>query len=361
MKKKLCLVIPSLQAGGMERVMSELANYFSLKPEIDVNMVMYGRKPELFYSIPSTIKLHQPHFFFNNKYRIWNTIKTFFFLRKKIKDISPDSVLSFGEYWNSFVLLSLLGLKIPVFVSDRCQPDKSLGKTHDFLRRLLYPKSAGVIVQTITAKSIYERRLRKASIIVIGNPIRSINADSSKTRENIVLTVGRLIESKHHDELIRLFARINLPAWKLIIVGGDALKQTNMQRLETLVNDLNLSDRVILTGSRNDVDDFYKRSKIFAFTSSSEGFPNVIGEAMSAELSVVAFSCIAGPSDMIKDGENGYLVSLFDYACFEQRLTELMNNEILRIRFGENSKKAIEVFSVESIGQQFFEVIFNKR
>jgi len=200
MKKKLCLVIPSLQAGGMERVMSELAGYFASKAELEVHLVMYGISPTLFYSIPSNVSIHRPDFVFNNRYRIWNTIKTISFLRRKIKTIHPDSVLSFGEYWNSFVLLALLGLKIPIFVSDRCQPDKSLGKLHDLLRSVLYPRSAGVIVQTETARDIYKRLLPKAKLSVISNPIRTIKVDHSEYRENVVLTVGRLINSKDQDE-----------------------------------------------------------------------------------------------------------------------------------------------------------------
>lgn len=359
MKKKLCLVIPSLHAGGMERVMSELAGYFSLNPELEVHLVMYGLKPELFYTIPLNVNIYQPEFVFNNKYRFWNTIKTFYFLRDKIKTIKPDSVLSFGEYWNSFVLIALVGLKISIFISDRCQPDKSLGHLHNFLRKILYPWATGVIVQTGIAKEIYQQLLPNARLFVIGNPIRKISIDNQGIREKIVLTVGRLIHSKHHDELIKLFVRINLPEWKLIIVGGDALKQKNTIRLQTLIEDLNATDRVILTGSSNDVDQFYRRSRIFAFSSSSEGFPNVIGEAMSAGLPVVAFDCIAGPSDMIKDGENGYLIPLFDFNSFEQKLRELMENELVQKEFGLKAQKKIDSFSVDAIGRQFYEILLN--
>ena len=74
------------------------------------------------------------------------------------KTLNRTAVLSFGEYWNSFVLIALFGLKYPVFVSDRCQPDKSLGKFHDLLRKNLYPKAAGIIAQTEKAEEIYSRK-----------------------------------------------------------------------------------------------------------------------------------------------------------------------------------------------------------
>ncbi|MEI8048954.1 MAG: glycosyltransferase [Bacteroidota bacterium] len=356
-KKKLCLVIPSLHAGGMERVMSELAEYFSLKPGLEVHLVMYGIKPELFYAVPSNIFIHKPAFVFNNKFRTWFTIKTLFYLRKEIKLLSPDSILSFGEYWNSFVLIALFGTKFKIFVSDRCQPDKSLGKLHDTLRRFLYPRAKGVIVQTAIAKEIYLEKLPGALLHTIGNPIRGIDKKESTITENIVLSVGRLIKTKHHDELIRLFVKINEPGWKLVIVGGNALKQKNLERLQALVNELHAEDKVLLTGSREDVDHFYQKSKIFAFTSSSEGFPNAVGEALSTGLPVIAFDCIAGPSDLISHDVNGLLIKLFDFDAFEVGLRKLIQDDSYRAKLASNTKTGMLRFAPEIIAESYLDFI----
>lgn len=357
--KKICLVIPSLTAGGMERVMSELAGYFSKNDQLEVHLVMYGIKPELFYIVPSNVIIHKPSYVFNNKRRLWFSLKTLVFLRKEIKKINPYSILSFGEYWNNLVLLALRGLKYPIFVSDRCQPNKSLGKLHDFLRQKLYPLSTGVIIQTKIAKEIYKQIVPKANLYVIGNPIREIKPDDSIKQENIVLSTGRLISSKHHDNLIRIFAKINLPGWKLTIVGGNALKQDNLTNLTNLIRDLGVGDRVELTGTRSDIDQFYLKSKIFAFTSSSEGFPNVIGEAMNAGLPVIAYDCVAGPGQMIKDGENGFLIPLFNDELFRQKLQMLIENEELRHDMGEKAMRSMKEFLVESIGQQYLNLLLS--
>lgn len=353
LKKKICLVIPSLQSGGMERVMSELAHYFCGKSEYEVHLVIYGISREIFYKIPENIQIHKPTFEFDNTKRAWNTIKTLWFLRKKIKEIHPDTVLSFGELWNNFVLLASLGLKVPVFVSDRCQPNKSLGKLQNNLRNWLYPKSAGVICQTQKAKDIYQGMFRHFNFVVIGNPIREIESRETIKKENIVLSVGRLIQSKHHDELIRAFSEIEAADWKLIIVGDDALKQKNKEKLEALIQELGMHDKVELAGKRLDVDDFYNRAKIFAFTSSSEGFPNVIGEAMSAGLPVVAYNCVAGPSDLIEDEKTGFLIALHDTDSFKNQLKRLMYQEELRDEMGKWGKEKIKKYSVYNIASEF--------
>jgi GalNAc-alpha-(1->4)-GalNAc-alpha-(1->3)-diNAcBac-PP-undecaprenol alpha-1,4-N-acetyl-D-galactosaminyltransferase len=359
-KKKICLVIPSLQAGGMERVMSELAVYFAAKSEVEIHIILYGITREIFFQLPDNIIIHLPKFRFDNKLRFLNTLKTSCFLRNTVKKINPISILSFGEYWNSFVIISLFGLKYSIFISDRCQPDKSLGAFHNWLRKKLYPRVAGIIAQTEKAKEIYLSNFSHNNIKVIGNPIRSINDQENIIKENIVLMVGRLIKTKHQDELIRLFIRISKPGWKLIIVGYDHLKQNNFERLERIIDEDNFSDSVILAGKQSDIEKFYLSSKIFAFTSSSEGFPNVIGEAMSSGLPVIAFDCVAGPSEMIKDNKNGFLIPLFDYKLFQEKLKILMENEDLRISFGKKGREDIKQFSINIIGEQYFQLLLSQ-
>lgn len=356
-KKRICLVIPTLQAGGMERVMSELAWHFLTRKEVELHLVLYGIKQEIFYAIPDNITIHKPVFMFKNTFRLYYTIRTLGYLRKTISLIKPDSILSFGEYWNSFILLALLFKKYPVYVSDRSQPNKSLGRFHDRLRKWLYPRAAGVILQSRKAKHIYQQEFKRLIIRVIGNPIREIEASMDIKRENIILMVGRLIKTKHHDRLIRIFALLEIKDWKLVLVGYDHLKQNNLETLKKLAQDLGVSDRVIFAGKQSNVKEYYLKSKIFAFTSSSEGFPNVIGEAMSAGLPVVSYDCIAGPSEMITDGENGYLIPVFDDVMFQEKLHKLMSDEALMQNMGKEAKKSIQKFSVESIGKQFLDFI----
>jgi glycosyltransferase involved in cell wall biosynthesis len=300
-----------------------------------------------------------PAFEFNNKRRLINTIKTLFFLRRTIKRIHPYSILSFGELWNSFVLLSLYGLKCKVFISDRCQPDKKFSRFHDRLRKLLYPGATGIVAQTGKAKEIYHTQFIHNNIRVIGNPIRVFDIPEGINKEKVVLMVGRLIETKHQDKLIEMFLRISKPGWKLILVGYDHLKQNISHKLRQIIKENHAEKYVILAGKQNNVEQYYAKAEIFAFTSSSEGFPNVIGEAMSAGLPVIAFDCVAGPSEMISDNQNGFLIPLFDYTQFQTKFEQLMEDEDLRIRLGKNAKEDIRKYSISSIGEQYINFILN--
>ena len=361
MGKSICLVLHSMIPGGMERVMSELAWYFSGKEDVKLSLVIYGKERSIFYELPDNIKVQKPSWEFDNSKRLWFTLKSFLYLRRKIKELNPDVVLSMGERWNSFVLLALFGIRSHVFISDRCQPNKNLGYLHETLRQLLYPRAQGIIAQTSTAKKIYARRGFNRNITVIGNPIRSVSCEEYNCeKENIVLTVGRLIETKHHDRLIKIFSEIDSKDWKLFIVGGDAQKQEGMKYLKGILKEYNLVGEVILTGNVSDVENYYCRSKIFAFTSSSEGFPNVIGEAMSAGLPVVTYDCTAGPSEMVEDGVNGYLIDQFDDKDFKEKLEHLMVNKDLRLSMGKKSKNMIKQFSIDSVGDKYYSFLTDK-
>jgi len=353
---KICCCINSLASGGKERVMSELINGFITNHNAEVHVVLYGLNPEVFYEINSKAIFHQPSFK-PVKSRLPLTIKTLLYLRKEVKTIDPDTVLSFGELWNSFVLLALMGTHYPIYVSDRCRPNKSFGRFHDTLRRWLYPRAMGVIAQTEKAKEFYHKQFKQTNIPVIGNPINQIDAVLGDRRENVVVSVGRLIDTKNFDQLIDIFARINNPNWKLIIVGGDALKQTNSVTLQEQIDQLGMNDRIELAGTRKNVIDYLQMAKIFAFTSSSEGFPNVVGEALSAGLPVVAYDCIAGPSDMIENGCNGFLVPLFDKEQFRKKLAVLMDDDVLREQMSKYAQESIKRYALDKVIADYYKVI----
>lgn len=356
--RKICLIIHSIGIGGMERVMSLLATNFSAKSNTEVDLILIGRKREVVYELPESVRVHRPEFTFNNSKRSWYSLKTIWFLRRTVKEIKPDVVLSFGEYWNNLVLLTLYGLPYPIFISDRSEPGKDLGKVQNFLRSWLYPKATGYIAQTQKAKEICLLNGWNNNIRVIGNPVRKIRTNGSVQKENIVLSVGRLIKTKHFDQLIEIFVELDRPDWKLVIVGGDAKRMNLSNDLRELIHKLGAENSVFLEGEQMNIEPYYNKSKIFAFTSSSEGFPNVIGEAMSAALPIISYEC-SGAMDMIEDGVNGFLIPFNDKSLFKDKLLSLMIDEDIRKSMGESSSLNINRFNTEKISEQYFSFLIN--
>jgi len=216
--KKICFIIPSLKAGGgSERIISELANYSASFDNFKVHLVLLI-KDRHFYKISDKISVHEPDFNHSNHSRLVFSAKIIWYLRKETIDIAPDVILSFEEMYNSFVLLALLRLKIRIYISDRCQPESYWGIFHKVMKRIIYPTSYGIIAQTEMAKKILYKQIKHNNIIVIANPILDAYKPGT-AKENIILNVGRLIKSKQHNVLLRIFAQTNNKGWKLIIAG----------------------------------------------------------------------------------------------------------------------------------------------
>jgi GalNAc-alpha-(1->4)-GalNAc-alpha-(1->3)-diNAcBac-PP-undecaprenol alpha-1,4-N-acetyl-D-galactosaminyltransferase len=125
------------------------------------------------------------------------------FIRTNIQRIQPDCI-SFGEMWNKLVLMSLKGKKNKVYISNRSQPNKNLGRLHNILRDLLYPNASGFIAQTSQAATIVKNNNWNKNITIIRNPLRVLNLPEVE-KEEMVLTLGRLIPAKNVDNLQTYF------------------------------------------------------------------------------------------------------------------------------------------------------------
>lgn len=344
--QRLCLIIPSLKAGGMERVISELAVFFTSRHhEVHLIIMTYGND---FFKVVEPVVIHKPKFTFSNTHRLVSTVRTMFFLRNRIKSIAPDVVLSFGETYNSFVLISTLGLDVRVFISDRSQPDKYWGATHELLRKILYPKAAGIVSQTRYSKDFLYKLTRHKNIKIIPNPVR-ITDHMETDRQNVILFVGRLIPSKRIDILLEVYAQTRIEGWQLWIVGDGNLREWLFDQSEKL----KVSDKVRFFGNQKDLSFFYSTAKIFGLTSVSEGFPNALLEAMSWGLGCIAFDCISGPSDLIEDTVNGFLVPIYNKEVFANRLMKLQMDANLLKMISLNAARHASIYSIDKIGVEY--------
>jgi len=162
-----------------------------------------------------------------------------------------------------------------------------------------------------------------------------------------VVMVGRLAEGKGHGVLLDAVASMEDFEGSVCIVGDGPLSDSLAPEIEAR----GLSDRVFLTGYRDDVPRIHAASDVLVLPSFREGTPRVITEAMASGLPVVATD-IAGIPEQVRDGENGYLVPTGDAAAVRERLGELVEDSGLRERMGEWGLERVEAFSVEAmVGQ----------
>jgi len=352
-KTKVCLIISSLRHGGSERVMSELANNWCVKENLEVSLILLTNQ-EQFYKIDSRVKLITPsrnykkNIISKTLYKIW----TFYYIRTTCIRIRPTSILSFNERYNNIVLLSLLFTKFKVFVSDRNNPYMNIGKIHDFLRNRLYRKSSGVIAQTETAKKVLSSNTKNKNIKVIANPLREITSVNINQKK-IILNAGRNVPQKNQLELLEIFSKCNYQDWELKILGNGPLHQELVEKTK----ELKLQQHVQILGFSKEVDTFYSEASIFAFSSLYEGFPNALNEAMAHGLACVSYDCPTGPKDIIKNGVNGVLIPLHDKKKFTEELDLLMQSSELRAGYKKEAKEVKELYELGRITDKYLKFI----
>ena len=351
---RICFAIPSLNLGGMERVTIEIANFIKNNSDYEVTIIKLAKSEKNFYEVPAGVTLVEPDFLFNRKLRIYHSFKLLFFLIKTIKQINPVSILSFGEMYNSFVLLSSFFTNTKYFVSDRSQPDRNWGFFHIQMRKLLYGRAFGIVAQTTYAKKYLEKELEHRNIKVIPNPLRRNDYEIGE-KDKIILYVGRLIASKRVDLLIDAFEEVSNSDWKLWIVGDGP----EFNKLENKITNLKTRSLIKFFGAKKNVGEFYSKAKIFAFTSISEGFPNVLIEAQSYGLPIISFDCIAGPADIINDAENGFLIPLLNTKEFSKKLVVLMTDETLLMKMSADALSSSKKFNVDEISLQYFKFMIS--
>jgi GalNAc-alpha-(1->4)-GalNAc-alpha-(1->3)-diNAcBac-PP-undecaprenol alpha-1,4-N-acetyl-D-galactosaminyltransferase len=144
--------------------------------------------------------------------------------------------------------------------------------------------------------------------------------------------------------------------WTLHFLGDGP----NREALEYKVEKLKLSNQIFFIGKVKNVAKYYNSSSIFAFCSHSEGFPNALAEAMSYGCACISFDCISGPSDLIDDGINGFLIDIKNNKSYVDKLHNLITDYSLREKFSENSLKKVKLFDRNKITKDLFNIISNE-
>ena len=159
--------------------------------------------------------------------------------------------------------------------------------------------------------------------------------------ERVVLSVGRLSREKAHDDLLEAFKllRETKPdiSLKLIIVGDGPERA----RLEATAESLGCKDRVAFAGQVSDVQSFYAMADVFALPSLSEGSPNVLLEAMAANLPIVA-TAVGGVPEIVANNESALLVSPNDPPALAAALATLLTDEDLAQRLAKEAATMVD-------------------
>lgn len=176
--------------------------------------------------------------------------------------------------------------------------------------------------------------------------------------ERVVLNVGRLSQEKGHADALRVFRRLRerMPAQTLrLLIVGDGPER---RRLGVLADRLGLSRSVIFAGHQEDIAAFYAAADVFLLTSHSEGSPNVLLEAMSAGLPVVA-TRVGGVPELAADGVEALLAGRGDIEALAHALLRALTDQDLRLRLAENGRRKAAQHSPEWFYRSMMRIILD--
>ncbi|ENZ0175023.1 glycosyltransferase family 4 protein [Providencia rettgeri] len=351
---KAIIISNSLAAGGAERVTSELANSWSKYDETEVSLITYSSVKD-FYKLNDSVIVHKLNYKQSSNLfsRLIGRFNVILKLRRQIRESNPDFILTMTVRVNVFTLISLLGLKQRIILSERNNPMDSPPLPLSICRRLFYRYAKGAIYQTQRAKDYFSSKHPSLTSIVLPNPINVVSIPNNLNKEKVILCVGRLEKQKGHKYLLQSFAISSYRSlgWRLIFVGDGILKND----LIVLAKELGIYDYVTFVGKQSDVYSWYFGSSIFAFPSTFEGFPNALAEAMSTGLPVVSFDCPTGPAELIENEVNGFLIPLYDTSAFAEKLNVLMSDEDLRYTIGERARCSTNLLDAKVITKAYFD------
>ena len=345
-QKKILFVHPSLMGGGAERVAIALSGYFVSKGHEFTFLLT--KDNHIDYEIPdcvSILKKGSPSL---------KPIEQIFLIRKTIKQIKPDIVISFLPYQNMYTIIATWGLSVRIILSVRNDPmyDFPGNRVLSSIRNFLYSKTSKIVFQTSYQMKEFPTKVSKNGICIL-NPIsQNIPMPYEGERRKVITTAGRLEDQKNHAMTLHSFARFHEkhPDYTLEIFGTGSKRRN----LEELTNQLNIADCVHFMGFSENSLQAIRTSALFVMSSTFEGLSNAMLEALCMGVPTICTRCHGGGAEeIIKDGNNGFLVPINDIDLEFKYMNSIISNKDISNKISKNGSKLRNMISLEEIGKQW--------
>ena len=345
MDKKYMFLNSSLTGGGSERVMSIIASEFADMGH-DTSMLLLREKNQTTYKTSNKLKCYQLRYGTKNKLIIF--MKRFKQVRKYIKEIDPDVVISFMWDINIFTILVTLGLNKKVIISERNCPYKQKNTLKNFGEKYIYPLADKIVFQTEEVKQYYRNSVQKRGV-VIPNPVNSqLPYRFNGCREKKIIAAGRLTNQKNFPMLIKAFKKFiyDYPDYILEIYGKGELEI----ELKELVKNMGIENSVIFQGYTDDLYNKMINAEMYVSSSDFEGISNSMIEALAMGVPSICTDCpVGGAAMMINSGVNGILIPVGDINALYESMCKIASDEKFSKKLSIEATKIREDYSIKKI------------
>ena len=347
MPSRIVFHVPSLRGGGAERVFVLMANEMARRGHEGTLFTWNGEGPnaalrsDAVHLVDLGIAIRGDGF--GKPATLGGLMRSAGFYRR----LKPDAVFSAPEFANLITTLALgLGFSrarfFPSFHAAASIPSNDFGsKLAVLLSGLVAARATKAIaVSAGVGRDIAARGVDPGKVVVINNPLppgRHLVPPGGDLRPQaypwqaelaalgegpVIATAGRLVGVKDHKTLLRAFAALlkSRPA-RLVLFGDGPLRA----ELEAEAQALGIGSRVLFAGYANDPAACYAAADLFVLSSTSEGFGNVLIEAMAAGVPVVSTDAPHGPREILADGRYGTLTPVGDAAALAAAMAAMLD------------------------------------
>ena len=328
----IALFITALNGGGAQRVMVNLANALVDQTNHPIHLVLVRAEGVFIDYVRPEVRIINL-----NKKRTLSAVPA---LSRYLRSERPVVLMARMDYVNIVATVSWFfsGRLCRLVVSEatviRPLSGSFLEKTRSWLMRkamkLAYQQADCIVANSLaTAETLDLYGIAdRASIETIHNPVLDVAIeehiyepflfDRYRAEHTFICAVGRLAEEKGFDCLLNAVAKLKNETFDLVILGEGPLRA----QLEDQAVCLGIRERVHLPGFVSDPIRVLKKSSLFVLSSRWEGFGNVIVEALSTGVPVVATDCCGAPRELLLDGKLGHLVPPDDPDALAAAITE---------------------------------------
>jgi len=352
MKVAIIIADISLRA-GTERAVCSLANNLAKEYEVTIISICSKQEQQNSYELAPTVEIYHLNTILtgNIVQKIYSRIRLILKLRKIVSDNKIDIIFSARR------VMSFASLFLQKSCKKIACEHFNYNQAHwvsKLLRRVFYPKLDAVVLLTQRDAEKY-KFVPENKRFVIPNSL-SFNCDTpSNCTNKRIIALGRFTPQKGFDYLLQTAVKLKkeIPDWHIDIFGsGD-----DETMLKDLARKLQVDDFVTFNPPTKEVIKELCNSGMYVMSSRFEGLPMVLIEAQECGLPIVSFDCPEGPSEVIHEGKDGFLVPLADTDALAERIITLAKNEEMRKEFGRNAKINCKQFSPERVGEMWMDLI----
>ncbi len=345
--------ISSMNMGGAERATANLANYLSAHGQtiyiytIDSDKSAYDLEPTI-----SLVRLYECRNNTNLIDKLRYNKELVHRLKKAVKRDSCNALMVAGS-GNVHQALLAKTSKLKVIGMERTNPLLAYGKIRRSIYKLAYRFSDGYIFQTNGVKDLYGKKG-----MVISNPVSFSPAEVpiSFRQNKRFCAVGRLSAVKNYRHMIMMFQKVHSydEDVRLDIFG----EGNQRSELQTLIDDIGASDYINLCGNKKNISEILTDYPFYIICSVYEGMPNALLEAMACGCISFSTDFNYGPSELIENGINGFLLQTGNVDALVSAYKNIVEENADLQKISDNATRLIATeHSMDFIGNQYLKYI----